>query len=159
GVADVLDRLPDDGREIGVGLGRDLSRDERETRGDDRLARDAAVGVLAEERVQDRVGDLVGDLVGMALGDRLRGEEMTAVLAHAFFVLRARRAGAPSTGPISRARSKPRTLSPGTPSFNPLFGAASGTRVELIVELAEPLARDVRVDLRRRDVGVAEHGL
>src|SRR6185436_4003148 len=35
----------------------------------------------------------------------------------------------------------------------------SGPRVELVVDLAQPFAADVRVDLRGRDVRVAEHRL
>jgi hypothetical protein len=80
-VADVLDRLPHDARDVDVGLRRDLARDEGEARRDERLARDAAHRVVRQDGVQDRVRDLVGDLVGMPLGDGLGREEMT-VLAH-----------------------------------------------------------------------------
>src|SRR5262245_9227969 len=38
-----------------------------------------------------------------------------------------------------------------------LLVAASGARVEATVQLLEPLAIDVRVDLGRRDVSVAQH--
>ena len=81
-VADALDRLADDAGQVGVGRGRDLAGDEGQAGGDHRLAGHPAHGVLGEERVEDRVRDLVRDLVRVALGDRLRGEEMTAVLAH-----------------------------------------------------------------------------
>ncbi len=39
-----------------------------EAGGTGRLAGDAPIGILGEDRVQDRIGDLVADLVGMALG-------------------------------------------------------------------------------------------
>jgi hypothetical protein len=81
-VADLLDRLADDRRQVHVRARRDLARDERETRRHERLARDAADGVVAEHRVEDRVGDLVGDLVGMPLGHRLRGKEVPSGLEH-----------------------------------------------------------------------------
>ncbi len=80
-VADVADRLPDDARDVDVGLRRDLARDEREARRDERLARDAPDRIVPEDRVEDRVRDLVGDLVRMAFGDGFRREE-AAVLAH-----------------------------------------------------------------------------
>src|SRR5262245_52576464 len=35
----------------------------------------------------------------------------------------------------------------------------SGARVVSVVDLAEPLLTDMRIDLSRRDVGMAEHGL
>ena len=38
-------------------------------------------------------------------------------------------------------------------------GAASSARMVLRVQLLQPLARDVRVDRRRRDVGVTEQQL
>ena len=41
-----------------------------------RLARDPAVRVLLEDRVEHRVGDLVAHLVRVALGDRLRRERV-----------------------------------------------------------------------------------
>ena len=75
-VADLLDRLADDLRDVGVDLGRDLAGDEREARRDDGLAGHAAVGVLGEDRVENGVGDLVGDLVRMPLGHRFRSEQV-----------------------------------------------------------------------------------
>ncbi len=87
-VADALDRLADDAGQVRVGRGRDLAGDEREPGGDHGLAGHAAHRVLGQERVEDRVRDLVRDLVGVALGDRLRGEEMPAVLAHSCAFLR-----------------------------------------------------------------------
>ena len=74
-VADLGDRLADDRANVDVGLGRDLAGDDDEAGGDQRLAGDAAVGVVGEDRVEDGVRDLIGDLVRMALGDRLRREE------------------------------------------------------------------------------------
>ena len=67
---------------VDVAAGGDLAGDDRETGRDERLAGDAADGVLREDGVENGVGDLVGDLVGMAFGHRLRGEQITAVTAH-----------------------------------------------------------------------------
>ena len=80
-VADVADRLPHDAGDVHVRLRRDLARDEREARRDQRLAGHAPDRVVLEDRVEDRVRDLVGDLVRMAFGDRFRREK-TVVLAH-----------------------------------------------------------------------------
>jgi len=82
GVAHALDGLAHDPGQVGVGLARDLARDEGQAGGHHGLAGHAAVGVLSQERVQDGVRDLVGDLVGVALGDRFRSEEVTPVLSH-----------------------------------------------------------------------------
>ena len=79
GVADLADRLAGDLRDVDVGLGRDLAGDDDEAGVDQRLAGDAAVRVVGEDRVEDAVGDLVGDLVGMALGHRLGGEQVLVV--------------------------------------------------------------------------------
>ena len=56
-------------------LAADFTREDDEVGRGQRLARDARIGVLAEEQIDDRVADLVGDLVGMAFRDRLGGEE------------------------------------------------------------------------------------
>ena len=70
GVADFLDRLPDDLLEIELGVGRDLASEDHMVALDQRLARHAAPGVLLETRVEDRVGDVIADLVGVTFGDR-----------------------------------------------------------------------------------------
>ena len=69
-------------REIDVAAGGDLAGDDRQAGRDERLAGDAADGILREDGVENRIGDLVGDLVGMPFGHRLRGEEITTVTAH-----------------------------------------------------------------------------
>jgi len=74
-VADLEDLVPDDGRDVGVGLGRHLARHVHQAGGDECLDGDAAADVLLEERVEHGVADLVGDLVRVALGDRLGREE------------------------------------------------------------------------------------
>ena len=80
-VADLDDRVAHDRGDVDIALfQRDLAGHEHEARRDERLARDPAVGVLGEQRVQDRVGDLVGELVGMPLGDGFGREEVA--LAH-----------------------------------------------------------------------------
>ena len=80
-VADVRDRLADDRADVDVRLGRHLARDDHEAGRDERLAGDAALGVVLQDGVEDGVGDLVGDLVGMPLGDRL-GRELERARAH-----------------------------------------------------------------------------
>src|SRR6185437_11598726 len=52
----------------------DLAGDDGEPGRDQRLAGDAAVGIVGEHGVEHRVGDLVGDLVRMPFRDRFRGE-------------------------------------------------------------------------------------
>jgi hypothetical protein len=73
-VADGVDRLAGDLRDLDVGVGGDLAGDDTEAGRQQRLAGDAPVGILGEDGVEHGVGDLVGHLVGMALGDALRGE-------------------------------------------------------------------------------------
>ena len=75
-VADVADGLADDLLEVDVGVGRDLAEDDDEAGRRRRLAGDPRVRILADDRVEDRVRDLVAHLVGMALGHRLRGEQV-----------------------------------------------------------------------------------
>ena len=81
-VADVPDRLADDLREIDVAAGGDFAGDDGEAGRDERLAGDAADGILREDGVEDGIGNLVGDLVGVPLGHRLRREQVAAVAAH-----------------------------------------------------------------------------
>ena len=78
GVADLADRVAGEAREVDVRLGADLAGDDAQTGRDQRLARDAAVRVLGQDRVEDAVADLVRHLVGVALGDRLRRERVLA---------------------------------------------------------------------------------
>ena len=77
GVADPADGAAHDVRDVHVGRGRDLARHESHPRGHKGLARHTCLRIGAKNGVEDRVGDLVGDLVGMALGHRLRGEDVT----------------------------------------------------------------------------------
>jgi hypothetical protein len=70
-VADLADPLAHEVRDVDVRVGRDLTGDDDEARGDQRLAGDAAHRVVLEDGVEHGVGDLVGDLVRMALGDGL----------------------------------------------------------------------------------------
>ncbi len=78
-VADLGDLLADELRDVDVRLGGDLAGDDHEARRDERLAGDAAVGIVLQDGVEDRVGDLVGDLVGVPLGHRLGREEVLAL--------------------------------------------------------------------------------
>ena len=68
-VADRRDALANDGGDVDVAGGRDLTCDVHEPSGDKSLDRNAGVRVFCEERVQDAVADLVTDLVGMPLGN------------------------------------------------------------------------------------------
>ena len=104
-VADVADRLADDLLEVDVGLRRDLAEDDDEAGGGGRLAGDAGVGVVADDRVEDRVADLVAELVRVALGDRFGGEQVLGRVDDAGqgtlssgLRLRTRREG--TTGPV-----------------------------------------------------------
>ena len=85
-VADPAHRLARDLLDVDVGVGRDLAGDDDQAGVDERLAGDAAVGVVFEHGVEHAVGDLVGDLVRVALRDRLGGEQVLVVrkLAHGF---------------------------------------------------------------------------
>ena len=75
-VADLLDLVAHQRRDVDVGLGGHLSGDEDEARGTHRLAGNAAVGILGKRRVEDGVGDLIRYLVGMTLGYGLGCEKM-----------------------------------------------------------------------------------
>ena len=48
---------------IDLGLGGDFAGHAAEVGGDQRLAGDAAHGVLSEEGVQNAIGDLIGELI------------------------------------------------------------------------------------------------
>ena len=78
GVADAADRVAGEAGDVDVRLGADLAGDHAQAGRDQRLARDAAVGVLGQHRVEDAVADLVGHLVGVTLGDRLGRERVPA---------------------------------------------------------------------------------
>jgi hypothetical protein len=77
-VADLADPPADEPRDVDVGLGRYLARDDDEPGCDERLAGDAAGWIVREHRIEHGVGDLVGDLVGVAFRHRLRREEELA---------------------------------------------------------------------------------
>ncbi len=77
-VADVTDRPPREAGDVDIGARRDLAGHDHEPGCEQRLAGDAALGVLLQDGVQDGVGDLVGHLVGVAFGDRLGGEQEAA---------------------------------------------------------------------------------
>ena len=76
-VADRLDRLAGELRDVDVGRGGDLTGDDAQPGGEQRLAGHPAVGILGEDRVEHRVADLVGHLVGVAFGHALGGKGPT----------------------------------------------------------------------------------
>jgi len=76
GVAHLFDRLAGDPRDVHVAGGRDLPRHHHEAGGEEALARDAARGILSDDRIEHRVRDLIGDLVRVPLRHRLGGEEV-----------------------------------------------------------------------------------
>src|SRR4029450_521563 len=78
-VADLRNPLADELWDVHPRLGRDLPGNDDEPGRDQRLARDAPVGIVSEHSVEHRVRDLVGDLVRVALGDRLGREEILAL--------------------------------------------------------------------------------
>ena len=67
-VSDLHHGVANDRGDVDVPLGGDLPGDEDDPGRHQGLARDAAVRVLGEHRVQDGVADLVGELVGVSLG-------------------------------------------------------------------------------------------
>jgi hypothetical protein len=79
GVADLADRLARDVLDVHVRRRGDLAGHDDEPRVHERLARHAAVRVIAQHGVEDAVGDLVRDLVGVPLGDGFRGEQELVV--------------------------------------------------------------------------------
>jgi hypothetical protein len=64
-VADLEDLLPDDSRNVDIGLGGDLAGDVDLAGGDQGLHRHAAAGIVLDHGVQNGVADLVGHLVRM----------------------------------------------------------------------------------------------
>src|SRR5690606_40403533 len=80
-VPDLEDLLPDDGRDVDVGLRRHLAGDVDQAGGDQRLDGDPALRVVPEHGVENRITDLVGHLVRVALGNRLGGEQATGQLS------------------------------------------------------------------------------
>ena len=97
GVADIAHRLSRHLRVVHPCVGGDLSRQDDQVGGQERLAGDPAVRILCEDRVEHSVRHLIGDFVRVALRDRLRRKEVTACSAHGlWFSLTA--AGAPGCG-------------------------------------------------------------
>ena len=80
GVADLGDGLAHHRRDVDVGMGRDLARDDHQPGGDQRLAGHPSVRVVSQDGVKHRVRDLVGDLVRMAFADRFGREQVLMVL-------------------------------------------------------------------------------
>jgi hypothetical protein len=77
-VADAVDDLAGQLRDVDICVGGDLAGNHAQTGGEQRLAGHAAVRVLGEDRVEDRVADLVGHLVGVSFGHAFRGERVVA---------------------------------------------------------------------------------
>lgn len=76
-VTDLEDLLAHELRDRRVRLGRDLTGDVHEARGDERLHGDPGGRVLPQKCIENGVADLVSDLVGVTLGHGLRGEQAT----------------------------------------------------------------------------------
>src|SRR6185369_12887439 len=68
--------VPDDLLEVDVRLRRDLTEHHHEAGRRGRLARDARVRVVTDDRVEDGVTDLVAHLVRVAFGDRFGREQV-----------------------------------------------------------------------------------
>ena len=75
GVADLAHCAPGDVGVRHVHSRRDLARDDDHAGLDERLAGNATVRILGDERVEDGVRDLVAHLVGMTFGHGLGGEQ------------------------------------------------------------------------------------
>ncbi len=73
-VANLFDRVADQGLEVDVGLSGDLTGDDDEAGAGEGLAGDAAQRIFGETGVEDGIGDLIGDLVGVTFGHGLTGE-------------------------------------------------------------------------------------
>jgi hypothetical protein len=78
GVADAVDRVAGDARDVDVRLRADLTGDHAQAGGHEGLARHPPVRILREDCVEDAVADRVGHLVRVALGDRLGRERVPA---------------------------------------------------------------------------------
>ena len=123
-VADLANGLAGDPRDVDVGVGGDLPRDDDQAGVDEGFAGDPSIGVVRQDRIEDAVGDLIGDLVGMALRDRLGGEQELVVveLAHGLVLAPGRR-GLGCAAEVYAARSRRRcprstkSITTGTPSM------------------------------------------
>ena len=71
------DGIADDGLDINVGFGLDLTHHHNGAGRAECLARNLRLGVAAQEFIQDGIADLVRDFVGMSLGHRFRREEVS----------------------------------------------------------------------------------
>ena len=76
-VADVLNHLARQFRNVHVRRGGDLPGDHANAGGNEHLAGNAAGWVVRENRVEDGVGDLIRHLIGMAFGDGLGRENVS----------------------------------------------------------------------------------
>src|SRR5262249_23543528 len=95
-------RLADDLRVVEQCCRRDLSGYDDHARLGERLAGDACVPVLREDRIENGIGDVIADLVRVPLRNRLRGELITC---HARLRVELWKPWAPS---VSRLMALPR---------------------------------------------------
>ena len=77
-VADVLEGVAGDANVVDKGACRDFAREDDESRRAERFSRDAAIGILLENRIEHGVRDLVCHLVRMAFTHGLGSEEIAA---------------------------------------------------------------------------------
>ncbi len=80
-VADHLDRIADNLRDVHGGLRGDLPGHHNQIRLHQRLAGDATLRILGQHGVEDRVRDAVGDLVRVAHRHRFAGEQIVLHVA------------------------------------------------------------------------------
>ena len=78
-VTDLEHPVAGDASDVDVRLRGDLAADQHHAGRHERLRRNAALGVLGEQRVEDAVADLVGNLVRVALSDGLGREQAAQV--------------------------------------------------------------------------------
>ena len=74
-ITDRRDRAAHQRLKIHIGLGCDLTGDDDQSGAGQRLAGDAAEGILLQAGIENRIGNLIGNLIGMAFGHRFRGEQ------------------------------------------------------------------------------------
>src|SRR5262249_35011409 len=103
----------------------------------------AAHRILRENRVENRIRNLVGDLVRVTFGHRLRREEITTITTH-------------GRNELLRLRYV-RMVEPSNSNTSIIPYLPSGAK--LVIHRPETRLQNVRVDLRGRQIGVAEHHL
>ena len=122
--------------------------------GDQRLARDPAVRVLGQDRVEDAVADLVGHLVGVTLGDRLRRERVPTHELRSSAIGSAGHARSMLDGrAVRRAHpAAPTTRSSTSPASCSLVSSGVSSTLAVGVEQQRPVGVDLEAGVGRAHV-------